>query len=316
MSRDRVFISYSHKDKKWRDDLDTHLKPYLRDGSITSWSDQQIGPGSQWFREIQSALTNSKIAVLLVSPDFLASDFIHEHELTPILKEAEQGGVKILWVPIRDSAYRRTPLNNYQAVLGPNTPLAAMTRAKRDQAWVTICEEVEKAVTPPVGPSSGRAAGVAGQKSTLSAARLGVGIETDRQTLAKLVDLMSKTRSIDFLREHHFREPFRWSSLDGIQEALRRSGPEHEFIDPELEQLRADFQTACSAFMNYAANNTFVVSFEGGKPEGVRHKIPKDWKTDDPERLCRTVNELHTGAENLRSAYDKLVRAARKKLAP
>jgi internalin A len=159
-----VFISYSHKDKKWRDDLDTHLKPYLRDGSITSWSDQQIGPGSQWFREIQSALTNSKIAVLLVSPDFLASDFIHEHELAPILKEAEQGGVKILWVPIRDSAYRRTPLNNCQAVLSPNTPLAAMTRAKRDQAWVTICEEIGKAVTPPVGPSSGRAAGVAGQK--------------------------------------------------------------------------------------------------------------------------------------------------------
>jgi internalin A len=119
--RDRVFFSYSHKDKKWRDDLDTHLKPYLRDGSITSWSDQQIAPGSEWFREIQSALTNSKIAVLLVSPDFLASDFIHEHELAPFLKEAEQGGVKILWVPIRDSAYRRTPLKNYQAVLSPHT---------------------------------------------------------------------------------------------------------------------------------------------------------------------------------------------------
>ena len=110
MPPDQVFISYSHNDKKWRDDLDMHLKPYLRGGSIVSWSDQQIVPGSNWFREIQSALTNSKIAVLLVSPDFLASDFIHEHELGPLLKEAEQGGVKILWVPIRNSAYKRTPL--------------------------------------------------------------------------------------------------------------------------------------------------------------------------------------------------------------
>jgi internalin A len=143
--RDQVFISYSHKDRKWRNDLDTHLKPYLRDGSIVS-SDQEIAPGSEWFKEIQSALANSKVAVLLVSPDFLASDFIHQHELGPLLKEAEQGGVKILWVPVRESAYKQTPLKNYQAVLDPGKPLAGMTRAKRDQAWVRICEEIERAV--------------------------------------------------------------------------------------------------------------------------------------------------------------------------
>jgi hypothetical protein len=57
---------------------------------------KQIASGSEWFKEIQSALTNSKIAALLVSPDFLASDFIHEHELAPLLKQAEQGGAKIL----------------------------------------------------------------------------------------------------------------------------------------------------------------------------------------------------------------------------
>jgi TIR domain len=144
-ARDQVFISYIQKDRKWCDDLDTHLKPYLRDGSITSWSDQQIAPGSQWFTEIESALTNSKIGVLLVSPDFLASDFIHEHELGSLLKKAEEGGVRILWVPVRDSAYKQTPLKNYQAVLDPGKALAAMTKAKRDQAWVKICEEIQKA---------------------------------------------------------------------------------------------------------------------------------------------------------------------------
>ena len=100
-------------------------------------------------KEIQSALVNSKVAVLLVSPDFLASDFIHEHELGPLLKEATRGGAKILWVPVRESGYKKTPLKDYQAaVLDPSKPLAAMTPAGRDKAWVKICEEIERAVNP------------------------------------------------------------------------------------------------------------------------------------------------------------------------
>jgi hypothetical protein len=58
--RDQVFISYSHKDKKWRDELETHLKPYLRNGTISSWSDQQIAPGSQWFADIRRRLGSSR----------------------------------------------------------------------------------------------------------------------------------------------------------------------------------------------------------------------------------------------------------------
>jgi internalin A len=107
--QDQVFISYSRKDKKWREELEKHLKPFLRNGIISGWSDQQIEPGSNWFAEVQSALTDSRIAVLLVSPDFLDSDFIHEHELGPLLKKAEQDGTMILWIPVRSSAYKRLP---------------------------------------------------------------------------------------------------------------------------------------------------------------------------------------------------------------
>ena len=148
-TRDQVFISYSHKDREWLELLQTHLKPYLRDGSIISWSDKQISPGSQWFSEINSALAQTKVAVLLVTPDFLASDFIHEHELGPLLKQAEQGGVRILWVPVRASSYKKTALKDYQGVLDAVKPLAAMTEAERDSALVSICEQIEKAVKAP-----------------------------------------------------------------------------------------------------------------------------------------------------------------------
>lgn len=143
--RGQVFISYSHKDDRWLDDLQTHLKPYLTDASITAWSDQQIATGSKWFAEIRAALARTSVAVLLVTPRFLASDFIQEHELTPILKEAERGGVRIVWIPVRACAYKKTPLREYQAVIDPEKPLATM-KANRDAAWVTICQEIERAV--------------------------------------------------------------------------------------------------------------------------------------------------------------------------
>jgi internalin A len=142
-----VFISYCHKDKGWREHLETHLKPYIRSGSVTAWSDQQIKPGSKWHDEIKAALASAKVAVLLVTPNFLASDFIYEEELTPLLKEAERGGVQILWVPVRPSAYEQSPLKNYQAAIDPVKPLALM-KAQRDAAWVEICRKIAAAANP------------------------------------------------------------------------------------------------------------------------------------------------------------------------
>jgi TIR domain len=149
MPKEQVFISYSHEDKDWLETLDKHLKPYLWAGSIKRWSDQEIIPSSKWFDGIKSALADSKVAVLLVTPNFLASDFIHEQELGPLLKEAEQGGIKILWVPVRASSYKKTALKDYQAVLEADKPLANMSEAERDQAWVRICEKIEAALNPP-----------------------------------------------------------------------------------------------------------------------------------------------------------------------
>lgn len=93
--------------------------------------------------KIKAALAYAKVAVLLVTPNFLASDFIHNEELTPLLQEAERGGVQILWVPLRDSSYQKSPLQNYQAVIFPDKPLANM-KAERDSAWVKVCKEIEK----------------------------------------------------------------------------------------------------------------------------------------------------------------------------
>jgi tetratricopeptide (TPR) repeat protein len=147
MSGPTVFISYSHRDKKLMEELLIHLKPYVRSGSVTAWSDKQIAAGSKWLAEIQAALGKASVAVLLVSPQFLASDFIYDHELGPLLKEAAVGGVKILWVQVRASSYQETPLEAYQAVVSPPAKPLAEMKAERDRAWVQLCEAVKDAAT-------------------------------------------------------------------------------------------------------------------------------------------------------------------------
>ena len=140
-ARNAVFVSYSHKDEKFLKELVAHLKPLERQGRLSTWSDLQIRAGSQWFDEIQEALSRTRVAVLLVTKDFLASDFIDQHELTPLLKAAAEGGVTILWVPVRDCNWKATPLSRYQAAHPPEKPLAPM-KADRDTAWVKICEAI------------------------------------------------------------------------------------------------------------------------------------------------------------------------------
>lgn len=147
--RDQVFISYSHKDRAWLDDLHVMLKPLTRSRTITVWDDTQIRAGARWADEIVSALTRARVAVLLVSPHFLASDFIHEHELPSLFRAAEEEGLTILWVPVSACLYEETALAARQAVLNPTQPLDGLTQSEKNQALVKVCARIKAACENP-----------------------------------------------------------------------------------------------------------------------------------------------------------------------
>lgn len=83
--------------------------------------------------------------MLLVSPNFLASGFIAEKELPPLLEAARQDGLSIVWVPISASSFEETPIAEYQAAHDPTAPLDSLSDAAQNQAWVEICKKIKAA---------------------------------------------------------------------------------------------------------------------------------------------------------------------------
>jgi len=155
-----VFVCYAQKDnqgpKRWLDRLLEHLSPLVRQEDLAVWSDQQLEIGDEWNREIQKQLGGAKVAVLLVSPAFLASKYIANSELPVLLKRRREDGLKILPVLLSPSLYDKTrfkwpdpktgpeefTLSSLQAAGSPKKTLSEMTGPQRNRAFVALAERI------------------------------------------------------------------------------------------------------------------------------------------------------------------------------
>lgn len=140
-----VFISYSHKDSYWLERILTFLKPLKREKTIDVWTDRDISPGSVWREDIEKALKSARIAVLVVSQDFLASDFIAENELPPLLQSAQTGGTLILPLIVRPSIWGSCrELSSFQAINDPEEPLSGLPEVDQEKVLVKLARTIEK----------------------------------------------------------------------------------------------------------------------------------------------------------------------------
>lgn len=148
-SRPTVFISYSHSDRECLERLRVHLRPLQRDTAIDYWDDSAIVAGERWRDEIERALAQAKMAVLLISADFLASDFVVESELPVLLAAAEKRGTTILPVVVKPCRFLRDRLlSAFQCINDPRSPLKGLSEVEQEEVYARIAERIENELTP------------------------------------------------------------------------------------------------------------------------------------------------------------------------
>lgn len=140
-----IFISYSHKDEAWKDALKQQLQVLQLHTEFAVWDDRQIQVGDNWQPAIEQAIAQAKVAILLVSSDFLSSEFVTRQEIPKFLQRREQEGLRIVPVIVRPCAWRTVPwLASLQSALKDNKPLSQYTLGsyELEEAFSTITEKV------------------------------------------------------------------------------------------------------------------------------------------------------------------------------
>jgi hemoglobin-like flavoprotein len=141
----RLFISYSHRDEKYLEELRKYLET---DRALDIWSDERIRAGDEWRKEICTALANADAALLLVSQDFLNSEFIRNHELPTLLESVRNKSLRLFLIPIGACTWRSAVIERFQWVHDPARPLKALRPALREQALLEISEQIVNELTP------------------------------------------------------------------------------------------------------------------------------------------------------------------------
>jgi hypothetical protein len=136
----RVFYSYSHQDEELRKELEKHLKPLVRLGLLEDWRDRQIEAGAEWDAVIRQKLGEAEVILLLISPDFMSSDYIWDKELAPALARHRAGTARVIPIFARPTVVKGMEFTKLQGL--PRDAKPVVTWSNRDDAWVNVVQGI------------------------------------------------------------------------------------------------------------------------------------------------------------------------------
>lgn len=142
----KIFFCYAHEDEELLKKLKAHLKPLQREGLIDVWYDREIRAGTEWEQVIKEQLNTAQIILLLVSPDFMASDYVNDVELKRALERHERGEAKVIPVILRPAYWQGAPFGKLQALPTDAKPVVGSSWRYRDEAFYNVEEGIRKVV--------------------------------------------------------------------------------------------------------------------------------------------------------------------------
>lgn len=139
-----LFYSYAHEDEALRNELEKHLKLLQRQGYITQWYDRQIPPGNVWAQEIDTHLKSASIILLLVSPDFIASDYCYSVEMQEALRRHVANEARVIPIILRPCDWEAAPFGKLQALPKDAKPVTKWS--DRDSAFTDIAKRLRETI--------------------------------------------------------------------------------------------------------------------------------------------------------------------------
>jgi predicted nucleotide-binding protein len=148
----RVFISYSHKDAAYLEKLETHLSLLRRQGIVESWNDRAIPAGDKWSQQIDKNIKSADIIILLISSDFLASDYCYDVEVKQALAMHNAGEAVVIPLILRPCDWGSAPFSRLQAL--PRDAKPVSTFIDQDEAFMQVVREIRR-IAESIEPSEG-----------------------------------------------------------------------------------------------------------------------------------------------------------------
>ena len=150
MDKPTVFISYSHKDEKWKDRLLPHLRALEKVDRIVVWDDRKIDAGDQWYPEIKEAMEKANLALCLISPNYLASDFCVKEEVPFLLQRCEKAGMILIPILLKPCTWEiHEWVSATQMLPRDGKAVSPHFRGKEDSVFVEVARTILKRLFDP-----------------------------------------------------------------------------------------------------------------------------------------------------------------------
>ena len=140
----KLFYCYAREDKSLRDELEKHLSWLKRRYQLTSWHDREILPGEEWEQAIDTHLNSAHLIFLLISPDFMASDYCYGKEMQRALERHKAGNCRVIPILLRPTYWEDAPFSSLQLL--PTEARCITTWPNRDEAFREVVIEISRTI--------------------------------------------------------------------------------------------------------------------------------------------------------------------------